>query len=162
MREQYRKAMSGVRPSAQCTERILSMTEKKQKHLKKGWIIAIAAVLVLLCALFTANAATDGALFNGNLFQNLRVILNGKEYELNDYVASIEGTTDEYGNPITHYSYDLPGGKSIDAYAAEGYTAFAVSADDAGSVQIMGDSTEPDGVVNTESNVTIQNPDNKE
>lgn len=162
MREQYKKAMSGVRPSAQCTERILSMTEKKQKHLKKGWIIAIAAVLVLLCALFTANAATDGALFNGNLFQNLRVILNGKEYELNDCVSSIEGTTDEHGNPITHYSYDLPDGKSIDAYAAEGYTAFAMDASDAGSVQIVGDSTEPDSAVYAESHMAIQSPDDKE
>ena len=101
-------------------------------------------MLVLLCALFTANAATDGAIFNGELFQNLYVILNGKEYALNDYVDFTEETTDEYGNPITHYSYNLPDGNSIDAYAAEEYTAFAVDADTADRVEIRAeDSSEP-------------------
>ena len=143
-KEQYQKSLSGVRPSAQCTERIIAMTEKKQTHLKKGWIIAAAAVLVLLCALFTANAATDGALFDGTLFQDLRVRMNGKEYELNDYLNLAEETTDKYGNPITHYSYALPDGNSIDAYAGEEYTPFAVDADTADRVEIFGEnSSEP-------------------
>ncbi|MBQ7541980.1 MAG: hypothetical protein IJT44_06790 [Clostridia bacterium] len=117
------------------------MTEKKQKHLKKGWIIAAAAVLVLLCALFTANAAADGAIFNGKLFQDLHIFLNGEEftYEL----TGAERTTDQDGNPVDHYSIALPDGKSIDAYAAEEYTAFAVDADDADSIQIVG--TDEDG-----------------
>ena len=161
MREQYKKAMSGVRPSAQCTERILSMTEKKKTHLKKGWIIAAAAVLILACALFTANAATDGALFDGTLFQNLRVYLNGEEYEMNEYLNLVEDTTDKDGNPVVHYSYELPDGKSVDAYAAEEYTAFAVDADDADSIRIMGDNTNTNGAVHTDSFETIQPSDNK-
>ena len=140
MREQYKSAMSGVRPSALCTERILHMTEKKQKHLKKGWIIATAAVLILLCALFTANAATDGAIFNGNLFQNLRIFLNGEEYTFE--LSDAERTTDKDGNPVDHYSIELPDGKSIDAYAAEEYTAFSLDAQDVDTVRIVGGDAE--------------------
>lgn len=141
-KERYQNAMSGVRPSEQSMERILTMSEKKTKRVKKGWVIALAAVIVLLCALFTANAATDGALFNGELFQNLKVFLNGREYQLDDYVSLKEEITDQDGNAVVHYAYDLPEGKSIDAYAGEGYTAFSVDADDVESVQIVGDQTQ--------------------
>lgn len=136
-KEQYKQVLSGVGPSEQCIERILVMTENKTKRIRKGWIIAAAALLVLLCALFTANAATDGALFRGELFQSLRVILNGKEYRLDDYVSLTEEMTDKDGNAVVHYSYALPDGKSIDAYAAENYTAFSADADDLDSMQIV-------------------------
>ena len=151
MRESYKKAMSGVRPSAQCTERILNMPKENRKHLKKGWIIAVAAAAILLCALFTANAATDGALFNGTLFQDLRVILDGKEYRLNDYLSSKETITYEDGYALEHYSYDLPDGMSIDAFAGEEYTAFAVDANDADSIQIVGGDDNADNTASAEN-----------
>lgn len=141
-KDQYRKALSGVRPSGQSMERIMNMTEQKTKQFKKGWIIALAAAVILLCALFTANAATDGALFDGTMFQNLKIRLNGKEYDMNDYLDLAESTTDKDGNPVVHYSYNLPDDKKIDAYAAEDYTAFAVDADDAESVQIFSEERE--------------------
>ena len=137
MHEQYRKAMSGVRPSAQCTERILSMTEKKQTHLKKGWIIAAAAVLVLLCALFTANAATDGALFDGRLLQGLRVWINGEDYNLSDYQVDVYTRLDENGDNVVRHDYALPNDIEIHADVAEDYTAFSVDGD-ADSIRIQG------------------------
>lgn len=136
-KEQYQKAFSGVRPSEQSVERILTMTEKKQNHVKKGWIIALAAALILLCALFTANAATDGAIFNGELIRGLIVRINGKDTLLEDYLITIEETTDENGDPVVKHSYDLPDDKKIEVYAAENYTAFAMEASNADSDQIM-------------------------
>ena len=136
-KKQYQNALSGVRPSEQSIERILSMTENKQKHVKKGWIIALAAAFILACALFTVNAATDGAVFNGELIHGLIVRINNKEMRLEDYAYTVEDTTDKDGNPVVHYSFDLPEGKSIDAYAAEEYTAFGIDAQDAESVQMI-------------------------
>ena len=161
MHEQYKKAMSGVRPSAQCTERILSMTEKKQTHLKKGWIIAAAAVLVLLCALFTANAATDGALFDGRLLHGLRLVIDGKEFILNDYEVDVYTTTDQDGETVVRHEYALPNGAEIRADVAEEYTAFAVDADDVDSIRIMGDDTNTNGAVHTDSFETIPPSNNK-
>lgn len=136
MHEQYKQAMSGVRPSAQCTERIINMTNQKRYRVRKGWLAAAIVAAVLLCAAFTANAATNGALFDGTLFQNLHIFLNGKEYTYT--LSAPERSTDKDGNPVDHYSIDLPDGKTIDAYAAEEYTAFSVDADDVQSIQIVG------------------------
>lgn len=140
-KERYRKALSGVRPSEQSMERIKTMTEKNTKHFKKGWVIAIAAALILVCALFTVNAATDGALFNGTIIHDLKVKLNGQEYNMDDYLSLTEDTTDKDGNPVVKYSYDLPDGKKIEAYAAESYTAFSMDAEDVNSIEIVGKGT---------------------
>jgi phage-related protein len=143
-KDRYQNALSGVRPSEQSIERILSMTENKQKHIKKGWIIALAAAIILVCALFTVNAATDGAVFNGELIHGLIVRINNKEMRLEDCAYTVEDTTDKDGNPVVHYSFDLPDGKSVDAYAAEEYTAFGMDAQGAESVQIFGEAqTDP-------------------
>ena len=138
-KEQYQKSLSGVRPSAQCEERIIAMTEKKQKPMKKGWIIAAAAVLILLCALFTANAATDGALFDGRLLHGLRLVMDGKEFYLNDYEVDVYTTTDQDGETVVRHEYALPNGAEVRADVAEDYTAFAVDADTAERVEIVGE-----------------------
>ena len=143
-KDRYQNALSGVRPSEQSIERILSMTENKQKHIKKGWIIALAAAIILVCALFTVNAATDGAVFNGELIHGLIVRINNKEMRLEDCAYTVEDTTDKDGNPVVHYSFDLPDGKSVDAYAAEEYTAFGMDAQDAESVQIISGEAQTD------------------
>lgn len=141
-KERYTHALSGVRPSDQAVERILTMANNK-KHVKKGWIIALAAAIILASALFTVNAATDGAVFNGELIHGLIVRINGKETRLEDYAVKVENTTDADGNPVIRYSYDLQDGKSVDVYAAEDYTAFAVDAQDAETVHIYGE-TQPE------------------
>ena len=141
MHEPYKQAMSGVRPSAQCTERILTMTEKKQTHLKKGWIIAFAAVLILLCVLFTANAATDGALFDGRLLHGLRLVFDGKEFDLNDYEVDVYTTTDQNGETVVRHEYALPNGAEVRADVAEEYTAFSLDAETADRVEIRGEDT---------------------
>ena len=138
MREQYKKSMSGVRPSAQCTERIMNMTEKKRHRIGKGWLVAAIVAAVLLCAAFTANAATDGALFDGRLLHGLRLVIDGKEFLLNDYEVDVYTTTDQDGETVVRHEYALPNGAEIRADVAEEYTAFAMDADDVDSMVIVG------------------------
>ena len=130
MREQYRKAMSGVRPSAECTERIMEMTERKQRRSKKGWLAVAIAAAVLLGAAFTANAATDGALFDGRLLHGLRLVMDGKEFALSDYQVAVHTVTDENGETVVQHDYALPNGAEIHASVAENYTSFSVDSSD--------------------------------
>lgn len=141
-KERYKNAFSGVRPSDQCIERIVSMTDNKKKTLKKGWIVAIAAVLILACALFTVNAATDGAIFQSELFQGIIVRFNGAESRITDFEYTAERTTDSEGNEVVKYSFDLPNDGNVDVFVAEDYTALSLDSADLDSVQIYGDHTE--------------------
>lgn len=130
MREQYRKAMSGVRPSAECTERIMEMTERKQHRSKKGWLTVAIAAAVLLGAAFTANAATDGALFDGRLLHGLRLVMDGKEFVLSDYQVAVHTVTDENGETVVQHDYALPNGAEIHASVAENHTSFSIDSSD--------------------------------
>ncbi len=118
-KDQYQKAFSGVHPSEQSIERIIAMSENKRKTVKKGWIIALAAALILLCALFTANAATDGSIFSGEMLHGLIVRFNGKETRLDDYEVMVELTTDEQGEEVVKHSYGLPDNKKVEVYSAK-------------------------------------------
>lgn len=129
MRERYRQALSGVRPSAQCTERIIKMAEKKQHRIKKGWLAAAIAAIVLLCAVFTANAATDGAVFDGRLLHGLRLVLDGKVFFLDDYQVDVYTLTDKDGNTVVRHEYAAPNDVEIYADVAEEYTAFSLDGD---------------------------------
>lgn len=160
MHERYKKAMSGVRPSAACTERILNMTEKKQKHFKKGWIVAAAVAAILLCALFTANAATDGALFDGSVLQNLRIIFNGQEVEFSEEQIDVYTVTNENGETVVRHEYALPNGNKVYADTAEDHTAFAMDADDVGSVQIVGADEDGPAYVEIDSITTTDDNNN--
>lgn len=107
----------------------MAMTEKKQHRVKKGWIAVAIAAALLLCAAFTANAATDGALFDGRLQNGLRLIVDGKEFNLSDYQIDVHTVSDENGNTVVRHEYALPNGAEIHADVAEDYTAFCVNDD---------------------------------
>lgn len=58
------------------------MSEKKNKRIKfKGLLIAAACITALLCGTVTANAATDGALFEG-----INLIINGENVDIKEYI----------------------------------------------------------------------------
>lgn len=60
------------------------MSEKKTKRIKfKGVLIAAACLTALLCGTLTANAATNGALFEG-----LTLIINGEDVDIKDYITN--------------------------------------------------------------------------
>ena len=99
LRDNYKKAFSQINPSEETIEKIFEMTEKKRsKKIRKGLIIAVALVATLLCGAFTANAATDGALFEG-----IGLIINGQEVDLGDYIINHKFYVDENGNKVDEY-----------------------------------------------------------
>lgn len=97
----YKKAFSQVRPSDEAIERIFEMTEKKNRKIKhKGLIVAIACLVALLCGTLTANAATDGALFDG-----IKLIVNGEEANLMDYLKVHRKYVTEDGKQVEEYEF---------------------------------------------------------
>lgn len=99
LRDNYKMTFSQISPSEETIERIFEMTEKKRfKGIRKGLIIAIALAAALLCGALTANAATDGALFEG-----IGHIINGEEIDLGDYIVNHKFYIDEDGNKVDEY-----------------------------------------------------------
>ena len=105
IRDNYKKAFSQINPSEETIERIFKMTEKKRfKGIRKGLIIAIALVAVLLFGSLTANAATDGALFEG-----IKLMISGEEVNLKDYIVNYDSYVDEDGANVEKYEFDIEG-----------------------------------------------------
>lgn len=99
----YKKAMSAVRPSDQTVERIMDMTQtKKRRGLKKGIVAVLVILAVLICGGITANAATDGA-----LFENVKLFINGEEVAADDFV-DYNAYTDDEGNDVEEYIVSIP------------------------------------------------------
>lgn len=82
MTNKYKRTFSQIHPSDKTLERIYAMSEKKNKRIKfKGLLIAAACITTLLCGTVTANAATDGALFEG-----INLIINGENVDIKEYI----------------------------------------------------------------------------
>lgn len=82
MTNKYKKTFSQIHPSDKTLERIYAMSEKKNKRIKfKGLLIAAACITALFCGTVTANAATDGALFEG-----INLIINGENVDIKEYI----------------------------------------------------------------------------
>lgn len=82
MTNKYKKTFSQIHPSDKTLERIYAMSEKKNKRIKfKGLLIAAACITALLCGTVTANAATDGALFEG-----INLIIIGENVDIKEYI----------------------------------------------------------------------------
>lgn len=82
MTNKYKRTFSQIHPSDKTLERIYAMSEKKNKRIKfKGLLIAAACITALLCGTVTANAATDGALFEG-----INLIINGENLDIKEYI----------------------------------------------------------------------------
>ncbi|MCM1364568.1 MAG: hypothetical protein NC122_06690 [Faecalibacterium sp.] len=111
-KEKYKQTFSGIYPSDEAIERIFNMTEKKNKRIKFKAMIVIAAIVALFtCATLTANAATDGAIFEG-----MSMIINGEEVNLVDYVKNYKVYTDKNGNRVGEYEFEIPDEKDGPAY----------------------------------------------
>ena len=105
LRDNYKKAFSQIDPSEETIERIFEMTEKKHiKKVYKGLIIAVAVIATLLCGALTANAATDGALFEG-----ISRIVSGEKVNLKDYIVNYDSYVDEDGANVEKYEFDIEG-----------------------------------------------------
>lgn len=100
----YKRTFSQIRPSDETIERIFEMSEKKSKRIKfKGLLVAVACLAALLCGALTANASTDGALFEG-----IQLIVNGEDVDLKDYIKYHNSYVDENGNTVSEYEFEMP------------------------------------------------------
>lgn len=80
------------------------MSEKKSKRIKfKGLLVAVVCLAALLCGTLTANAATDGALFEG-----INLIVNGEDVDLKDYIKNYKSYVDEDGNTVSEFEIEVP------------------------------------------------------
>lgn len=113
--DNYKKAFSNIRPSDERLERIFDMTEKKKRvrGVKKGLIAVMAVIIALMCGVLTANAATDGAIFDG-----VRLIINGEEVNFSDYLKVHRSYIKDDGEVVDEYSFVLPEGS--DSVSLEG------------------------------------------
>lgn len=99
-KEKYIKCFSGVEPSDEIKERILNMSSTKKKCSFKALAIAFA-VLIMAAAMFTANAATDGAIgekigeVSKEITEKISIMFNGEEIEVTVKQTVV---TDENGN----------------------------------------------------------------
>lgn len=112
----YKRTFSQIRPSEQTIERIFEMSEKKNRSIRhKGLMIAMACLVALLCGTLTANAATDGALFEG-----INLIINGENVNIVDYVKSHDKYVTDDGTVVETYEFELDGEDSQITVESEG------------------------------------------
>lgn len=103
MDNHYKRTFSQIRPSDETIERIFEMSEKKNKRIKfKGLLVAVACLAALLCGTLTANAATDGALFEG-----INLIVNGENVNLVDYIKSHDKYVTEDGAVMETFEFEV-------------------------------------------------------
>lgn len=102
----YKRTFSQIRPSDETIERIFEMSEKKNKRIKfKGLLVAVACLAALLCGTLTANASTDGALFEG-----IQLIVNGEDVDIVDYIKNYNTYVQEDGAVVSEYEFEMPDG----------------------------------------------------
>lgn len=100
-KEKYINSFSGVEPSEEVKERVLSMTKLKKRYSFKALAVAVAVVMLLTMAMVTVNAATDGAVgekineVSKEISEKITVLFNGEEIEAD---CKTETFVDENGN----------------------------------------------------------------
>lgn len=111
-KEKYINSFSGVEPSEEVKERILSMTKLKKRYSFKALAVAVAVVMLLTMAMVTVNAATDGAVgekineVSKEISEKITILFNGEEIEADCKTTVI---TDENGNKGVISTIILPG-----------------------------------------------------
>lgn len=111
-KEKYINSFSGVEPSEEVKERILSMTKLKKRYSFKALAVAVAVVMLLTMAMVTVNAATDGAVgekineVSKEISEKITILFNGEEIEADCKTTVI---TDENGNKGVITTVILPG-----------------------------------------------------
>jgi len=132
-KEKYINSFSGVEPSDEVKERILSMTKLKKRYSFKALAVAVAVFIMLAMAMLTANAATDGAVgekiteVSKEISEKITVLFNGEEIEADCKTTVF---TDENGNKGTITTVILPGvSDSSDDENSESYGKIVVDYD---------------------------------
>lgn len=87
-KKQYTDTFSNIHPSDETIERIMSMTNKKRFTGFSKTLVALVAVISILCSIgLVVNAATDGAIAEtvSEVFETvsnkITILINGKETE---------------------------------------------------------------------------------
>ena len=105
MNNKYKRMLSGVHPSDNLNERIISMTEKTKKvSFKRVLILTAAVIMLLVIASISVNAATNGEFFNKIEVYFNDVVLHPNK--VNTYV-------NEKGNTVEENVYDLGEGNEF-------------------------------------------------
>ncbi len=111
-KEKYINSFSGVKPSEEVKERILSMTKLKKRYSFKALAVAVAVLIILTMAMLSVNAATDGAVsekineVSKEISKKITILFNGEEIEADCKTTVI---TDENGNKGVISTIILPG-----------------------------------------------------
>lgn len=111
-KEKYINSFSGVEPSDEVKERILSMTKLKKRCSFKALSVAVAVFVMLAMAMLTVNAATDGAVgekineVSKEISEKITILFNGEEIEADCKTTVI---TDENGDKGVISTIILPG-----------------------------------------------------
>ena len=111
-KEKYINSFSGVEPSEEVKERVLSMMKLKKRYSFKALAVAVAVVMLLTMAMVTVNAATDGAVgekineVSKEISEKITVLFNGEEIEAD---CKTETFVDENGNKGVVSTIILPG-----------------------------------------------------
>ncbi len=103
MNKKYKEAFTHVAPCDESIERMLIMTKKKRISFKP--LLVAAVILALMVgAVFSTNAATDG-----EVFESIKVFFNGKQVSDDELSYSVETEFDEDGKEIKHYKFEIDG-----------------------------------------------------
>ncbi len=111
-KEKYINSFSGVKPSEEVKERILSMTKLKKRYSFKALAVAAAVLIILTMAMLSVNAATDGAVsekineVSKEFTEKITILFNGEEIEAD---CKTETFVDENGNKGVISTIILPG-----------------------------------------------------
>lgn len=106
--KEYVNAFAGVGPSAGAVERILQMEQKtKPRYAKKALVSLLAAALLLGALALTANAATEGHLYEG-----VMLIMSGEKLDLGDFIRNYEQYVDENGVYVRRAEVTSPDGRT--------------------------------------------------
>ena len=104
-KELYIDVISRIQPSEDVIERIMDMTNQKNKFRPRKSLIAVLVVIAMLAfGGITANAATDGAVAE-YISNTVKVLVNGKETD-----STV--TTDENGEKHVKIDADIKDGEN--------------------------------------------------
>lgn len=91
------------------------MPEKNHKKRMPRKLVMVLAILTTITGgMLTANAATDGAVFDGTLLKDVRMVVDGKEVNATGYITNHKTTTDEVGHTVDTYEIAIPDKTSDD------------------------------------------------
>ncbi len=103
MNNKYKTAFKHVTPDKKCIERIFDMTEKKKMKFRPLLITAVIIALLVSCIL-SANAITDGA-----VFEKIIVFINGNEKNQEDVSYNYHTEINDKGETEKHYKFEITG-----------------------------------------------------